>query len=231
VSVCAIIAAGGHGVRMAASINKQFLEINNKPIIAYTIEKFNLSSLVDKIIIVVPGDWIEFVSQSIVNKYNFLKVDKILKGGNTRQESIFAGLKKLEKTDSVVVIHDAVRPLIDPLLLDRVVEKGKETGAAIVAVRAYDTIKRVNKSLIENTLNRELIWFAQTPQVFHSEIILKAYQQAADDNIMATDDSSLVERIGYPVQVIEGSYSNIKITNPSDLDLAKFYLKQNRRSS
>ena len=230
-SVCAIIAAGGRGVRMAASINKQFLEINNKPIIAHSIEKFYLSSLIDKIIIVVPEDWIKFVSQSIVNKYNFSKVDKIIKGGNTRQESIFVGLKELGKKDSVVVIHDAVRPLIDSLILDRVVEKGKETGAAIVAVRAYDTIKRVNKSLIENTLNRELIWFAQTPQVFHKEIILKAYQRAADDNIMATDDSSLVERIGYPVQVIEGSYSNIKITKPSDLNLAEFYLKQNKRSS
>jgi len=225
-SICAIIAAGGRGVRMAASINKQFLEINNKPIIAHTIEKFNLFSLIDDIIIVVPEEWINFVSGSIVRKYDFTKVSKIVKGGGTRQESIFAGLKELEKKVTHVLIHDAVRPLIDNRILENVVNKGKETGAAIVAVRAQDTIKRVNENKIENTLNRDMIWLAQTPQVFEKENIIKAYQKAAEHNISATDDSSLVERMGKIVHVVEGSYTNIKITNPSDIKLAEFYLQQ-----
>lgn len=223
-SVCAIIAAGGRGVRMASKINKQFLYLNNKPIIALTIEKFNQSVMIEKIIIVVPEEWIDFVSRSIVKKYNFSKVVKIIKGGDTRQESIFAGIKELDKTDSVVVIHDAVRPLIEPQLIECVIKKGKETGAAIVAIRAHDTIKQLNNNTIEKTLNRELIWLAQTPQVFHKEIILRANQKAVKENFIATDDSSLVERMGYPVEIIEGSNTNIKITNPSDLALAEFYL-------
>ncbi len=225
-SVCAIIAAGGRGVRMAASINKQFLEIKNKPIIAHTIDKFNQSSLIDDIIIVVPAKWKNFVSDSIVSKYGFTKVSKIVKGGETRQESIFAGLEELEENVTYVLIHDAVRPLINNNVLENVVNKGKEVGAAIVAVRAQDTVKRVEKNKIESTLNREIIWLAQTPQVFQKEIILKAYQKAAKDNISATDDSALVERIGFFVQVVEGCYSNIKITNPSDVKLAEFYLDQ-----
>ncbi|MBC8183097.1 2-C-methyl-D-erythritol 4-phosphate cytidylyltransferase [candidate division KSB1 bacterium] len=228
-SVCAIIAAGGRGVRMAASINKQFLEINNKPIIAYTIEKFNQSSLIDDIVIVVPEEWIEFVSESIVSKYNFSKVSKIVKGGETRQKSIFAGLKELEENVTHVVIHDAVRPLINRQILENVINKGKEVGAAIVAVRAQDTVKRVNENKIESTLNREIIWLAQTPQVFQKDIILKAYQKAAKDNISATDDSALVERMGVTVEVVEGSYSNIKITNPADLGLAEFYLNRHNK--
>ena len=227
-STCAIIAAGGRGVRMAAKINKQFLEINDKPIIAHAIEKFNLSLLIDKIILVVPEDWIEFVSDSVVKKYNFSKVEKIVRGGDTRQKSIFSGLQELTTSDSVVVIHDAVRPFISPQILQRVINKGIETGAAIVAVRASDTIKRVQNGLIESTLNRDLIWFAQTPQVFHKDIILKAYLHAVENNFDATDDSSLVEQMDYPVHLVEGSYSNIKITNPSDLKLAELYLNMGR---
>jgi 2-C-methyl-D-erythritol 4-phosphate cytidylyltransferase len=223
-SVCAIIAAGGRGVRMAASVNKQFLEIKKKPIISYTIEKFNQSSLIDNIIIVVPEEWINFVSGSIVEKYNFLKVKKIIKGGYTRQKSIFAGLKELDDIVTHVVIHDAVRPLISNQILENAVNKGKETGAAIVAVRAQDTVKRINENKIESTLNRNVIWLAQTPQVFQKEIIIKAYQKAVEDQNVATDDSALVERMGFTVHVVEGSYSNIKITNPADLRLAEFYL-------
>jgi 2-C-methyl-D-erythritol 4-phosphate cytidylyltransferase len=223
-SVCAIIAAGGRGVRMSASINKQFLEIKKKPIISYTIEKFNQSSLIDNIIIVVPEEWIDFVSGSIVKKYNFLKVKKIIKGGPARQKSIFAGLKELDDIVTHVVIHDAVRPLISNQILENAVNKGKETGAAIVAVRAQDTVKRINENKIESTLNRNMIWLAQTPQVFQKEIIIKAYQKAEADQHVATDDSALVERMGFTVHVVEGSYSNIKITNPADLRLAELYL-------
>jgi 2-C-methyl-D-erythritol 4-phosphate cytidylyltransferase len=228
VSLCAIIAAGGRGVRMATTVNKQFLEIDRKPIIAYTMEKFVVSSLVENIILVVPEEWITFVRKSIVEKYNFLKVSNIIAGGVTRQESVLAGLKALEKSTSFILIHDAVRPLISQQTIELVIKKGMETGAAIVAVRANDTVKRVNENQIESTLNRDMIWLAQTPQVFEKQIILDAYRNAAEKDIVATDDSALVERLGISVLVVEGAYSNIKITNPSDLSLAEFYLNQQK---
>ncbi len=225
-SLCAIIAGGGRGVRMATAVNKQFLEINNKPIFAFTIEKITSCSLVDAIILVVPKEWINFVSSSIVAKYHFSKVSKIIAGGATRQESVLAGLNELDEAVSFVLIHDAVRPLIKRQTIELVIKKGMETGAAIVAVPAMDTIKKVNDSSIECTLNRQVIWLAQTPQVFKKQLICQAYQQAINDNISATDDSALVEQMGISVRVVEGDYSNIKITKPADLRLAAFYLNE-----
>lgn len=228
-SICAIIAGGGRGLRMATSINKQFLEIDNKPIIAHTLEKFQDCPLIDDIKIVVPEDWLDYVLKNIVEKYKISKVNKIIKGGTTRQESVFNALNALNEDISTVVIHDAVRPLIQPDLLEKVVLKGQETGAAILAVRAQETIKKVTTNIVDKTLNRNSIWLVQTPQVFEKELILQAYKKAKQEKIAATDDSALVERSGYSVHVVEGNYTNIKITNPSDLDLAKFLLSRMKK--
>jgi len=226
VSSCAIIAAAGRGRRMGGSINKQFLELGTRPILAHTLEKFNQCALIDGIVIVVPEDWLFHVAENIVDRFNFFKVNKIVAGGSTRQESVHAALKAVDESFSFVVIHDAVRPLIQPELLIKIITQGMETGAAILAVPAQDSLKKVSNGKVVGTIDRESIWLAQTPQVFKRELVLQAYQQAWQEHFFSTDDSALVERLGYPIQVVMGDYTNIKITTPDDLELAKFLIQK-----
>ena len=228
-SVSVIIAGGGRGLRMANAINKQFIKIHNRPIIAHTIEKFHQCSQVDCILIVVPEDWIDFVQKDIVNTYQFSKVKNIIAGGTTRQESVFNGLTSTDETTSIVLIHDAVRPLIEVNLIEKVIQKAEQFGAAILAVPAQDTIKFVQNGVVKSTPDREKMWQIQTPQGFKKEIILRAYQRAIKENIAATDDSALVENLGIAVHVVEGDYKNIKITRPMDLEVAKILLKNEHK--
>jgi 2-C-methyl-D-erythritol 4-phosphate cytidylyltransferase len=229
VSICAIIAAAGCGKRMGSSIHKQFLQIENKPILVHTLEKFRQSTLIDSIIIVVPKDWYRYVLENIVDKFRISKVNKIVIGGATRQESVHKALKAVSEDISTVVIHDAVRPLISLNLLNKVILKGKETGAAVLAVPIHESIKKVSDNQIEQSLERDSIWLVQTPQVFKKDLIFHAYQQAFFNSITATDDSELVEFLGYPIHVVEGSRSNIKITTKEDLDLAKFLIRKSHK--
>ena len=224
--VCAIIAAAGHGRRMGSSISKQFINIKNKPILVHTIEKFCQSKLVDSICIVVSKDWYSYVTENIIGKFDLRKIDKILIGGTTRQESIYIALKEMENKYATVAIHDAVRPLINLELLNKVIVKGQQTGAAVLAVPVQESVKEVAGNLLKLTLNRETVWLVQTPQVYKKEIIFNAYQQAFFNCINATDDSELVEHLGYPIHVVEGSRINIKITTPEDLDLATYLLSK-----
>ncbi len=223
-SVCAIIAAAGRGERLGGSIHKQFLEIDNKPILVYTLEKFCQSKLIDGIVIAVPKGWNLFVKNKIVKKYKLTKIRHIIAGGTTRQDSIYNALKVVDNNFSTVVIHDAVRPVISLVLLRQVIDKGRETGAAVLAVPIYESLKKVSNLQIEQTLTRDSTWLVQTPQVFKRDLIMNAYQQAFFNCINAVDDSELVEYLGYPIQVVEGSRTNIKITTQEDLDLAKILL-------
>lgn len=223
--VCAIIAAAGQGQRIGSSINKQFLEIENKPILVYTLEKFCQCTLIDSIIIVIPKDWYRYVTENIIDKFEITKVNKIISGGETRQESVYIALKAVDEQYSTVVIHDAVRPLITLDLLNKVIITGQQTGAAVLAVPVQESVKKVSDNQIEQTLTRDSVWLVQTPQVFKRDLIFHAYQQAFFNCITATDDSELVEYLGCPVHVVKGSRTNIKITGPEDLDLAGFLLR------
>jgi len=228
VSVCAIIAAAGHGKRMGSLIYKQFLEIENKPILVHTLEKFCQSEVIDSIIIVIPKAWYRFVVENIIDKYNLSKVSKIEIGGVTRQESVYNALKAVSQNTATVVIHDAVRPFISLKLLRKAINKGKETGAAILAVPVQESLKKVSGKLVKHSLTRDSVWLVQTPQVFHKDLIINAYQQAFFNSITANDDSELVELMGHPIYVIEGNRTNIKITTPEDLNLAKLLLTKTR---
>jgi 2-C-methyl-D-erythritol 4-phosphate cytidylyltransferase len=198
VSVCAIIAAAGCGKRIGGLIYKQFLEIKKKPIVVHTLEKFRQSELVDSIVIVVPKDWYRYVTVNLIEKYNITKVNQVVIGGVTRQESVYNALKVLNEEVSTVVIHDAVRPLIGLDLLNEVA----------------------------HTLNRDSVWQVQTPQVFKKDLIFNAYEKAFFNCITATDDSELIEYMEYPIHVVAGSRTNIKITIPEDLDLAEILLQE-----
>lgn len=225
--IVALIAAAGKGKRMNARISKPFIPIFGKPILAYTIEKFEKCKLIDKIYLVVNSEEKELCSRDIIIKYNFTKIQELIDGGETRQDSILNGLKALDKDTDIVVIHDGARPLIEETIIQDSIETAQEYGAAIAAIPIKDTVKKCGKDFFVNkTLNREEIWRAQTPQTFKYGLILPAYNQAYKYKYLATDDAAIVERYGHKVKLIIGSEENIKITTPFDMIVAENFLKK-----
>lgn len=222
--VSVVIPAAGQGKRMKAEKNKQFLLLDEKPILAHTIAKFE-DSKVDEIIVVAKEDELDYCRNEIIKKYKFNKVDKVVVGGDTRQESVYNGLQKVSADSDFVLIHDGARPLLTAELINNIITGVKKYQAVAVGVPVKDTIKVVNQqSLIINTPNRSKLVAIQTPQAFSYGIILKAYKQAIKDDFIGTDSASLVERLGQTVKVIRGSDDNLKITTPKDLEFAKAIL-------
>jgi 2-C-methyl-D-erythritol 4-phosphate cytidylyltransferase len=217
----ALITAAGKGLRMQSPTPKQYLALGGKPILAQTLQVFEECSAIDGIYIIVPQDQMDMVQKDIVEKYHFKKVLKVVRGGRMRQYSVWNGLKAISTGCSIVVVHDGVRPLISPRLIAQSIETARKSGAAVVAVLARDTVKRAAAGKKIQTLPREEIWLAQTPQTFQFPLLMKAYLKAHQDNVLGTDDAFLVERLGYPVTLVPGDHSNIKITTPEDLVLAE----------
>lgn len=224
--VSVIIAAAGMSNRMGSKINKQFLAINGKPILAYTIDKFEKSRYIDEIILVAKEEEIEYCRKEIIKKYRFKKVSNVIRGGKERQDSIYNGILALRENTDIVLTHDGARPFVKAENIKDGIEGAIEYGACIIGVPVTDTIKIVGKdNNIEETPQRSLLWAAQTPQCFTKDLLIKGYNKAIRDNFLGTDDSSIVERIGYEVKMIMGSYENIKITIPEDIVLAESLLK------
>ncbi|GAB4115980.1 MAG: 2-C-methyl-D-erythritol 4-phosphate cytidylyltransferase [Candidatus Caldatribacteriota bacterium] len=224
--IVALIPAAGLGRRMNNKISKPFILISGKPLIAYTLETFEKCSLIQQICLVINSEEKEKFIRDIVVKYNLHKVEKLIKGGDTRQASVYNGLNSLEKDTDLVVIHDGARPLIKEDLIRASIEVASQYGSAILALPSKDTIKLIsNDLLVEETLCRERIWRAQTPQTFRYDIVFSAYQRAIKEGINATDDAAIVERCGYKVKLVMGSEENIKITTPFDILLAQNLLK------
>lgn len=220
-----VIVAAGTGSRMKKDINKQFIKLKNKEIVAHTIEKFYNSENIDDIVVVIREDEEEYFNKNIKEKYGFTNI-KVAHGGNERQDSVFNGIKMLKKECDVVLIHDGARPFVTDDIIKRSINKANEHNAIVVGVKVKDTIKVVsdNGNIID-TPNRSYLWAVQTPQVFKYDIIIKAYEDAYNNNYYGTDDAMLVERIGYNVKMIEGSYNNIKITTQEDLEFGEQILK------
>lgn len=216
-----IIVCSGIGKRMNSSIPKQFIKIKEKPIICYTIDKFENCSNIDEIIVVVNEEYIEFFKQNIVIKYGYKKITKIVKGGKERLNSVYNGINVIDEKDSIILIHDGVRPFIEEKDIVNIIKKTIKYDACVLGVKVKDTIKVCENNIIKNTPNRDNIWIAQTPQAFKYNIIKKAYDIAIKENKLATDDASLVEELGYNVIMIEGDYNNIKITTQEDLNFFK----------
>ena len=215
-----VIVAAGTGSRMNMGINKQFIKLKGKEIIAYTIEKFYNNSNIDDIVVVVKEDEAEFFDKEIIEKYNFKNI-KIAYGGKERQDSVYNGLKLLDEKCDVVLIHDGARPFVSDKIIDNSIEKVKEHKAIVVGVPVKDTIKVIdNDKNIVDTPNRSVLWAVQTPQTFSYKILIDAYKDAYKSGFYGTDDAMLVERIGYKVKMIEGSYNNIKITTQEDLNVS-----------
>lgn len=220
-----VIVAAGTGSRMKMGINKQFIKLEGKEIIAYTIEKFYNNSNIEDIVVVVKEDESEFFKKEILDKYNFKNI-KIAYGGKERQDSVYNGLKLLDKKCDVVLIHDGARPFVSDKIIYNCIEEVKEHKAIVVGVPVKDTIKIIdNDKNIVDTPNRSVLWAVQTPQTFDYNILIDAYKDAFKSGFYGTDDAMLVERIGYKVKMVEGSYNNIKITTKEDLSVGSQILK------
>lgn len=214
-----IIVAAGTGSRMKANINKQFIKLNDKEIITYTIEKFYNNKNINDIVIVVKEDEAEFFKKEILDKYSFNNI-KIAYGGKERQDSVYNGIKALDKNCKYVLVHDGARPFVNEDIINRSLEEVQKYKTVVVGVPVKDTIKVVNNNNdIVDTPNRSTLWSVQTPQTFDYNVIKRAYEDAFDNNFYGTDDAMLVERIGYTVKMIYGSYNNIKVTTPEDIDM------------
>lgn len=212
-----VIVAAGSGSRMKRDINKQFIKLDGKEIIAYTIEKFYKSEDIDDIVIVIKENEEKYFIENIINKYGFDNI-KLAYGGKERQDSVYNGIKKLNRNCEIVLIHDGARPFVNEDIIKNSIEEAKENNAVVVGVPVKDTIKVVDSDgNIVDTPNRSLLWSVQTPQSFKYEIITKAYEYAYSNDYYGTDDAMLVEHIGYNVKMIQGSYDNIKITTEEDL--------------
>ena len=223
--VSAIIPAAGIGKRFHRDLPKQFLTINDKPILAYTLQRVHACEKIDAIYLVVPEDKIRHCEKEVVGKEGFPKVKKVIAGGRERQDSVYHGIRELDQGVDIVVIHDGVRPFVDPKMFSDVIDEAEKYGAAITAIPEIDTVKKVSaEGTVEETLDRESVWRVQTPQAFQYDIIKKAFEEAFQDHYYGTDDSSLVERAGYRVKVIPGKPSNIKITTPEDLEFGRKFL-------
>ncbi len=224
--VTAVFPAAGQGRRMKAGKNKVFLELLGKPILVHTLERFSASQQVDFLVVIVAKDEIAQIEQ-LLSKVSGLKPYAVIAGGSERQYSIANGLAAMPEETEIVLVHDAARPLVSLSVIENVIAAARAEGSAIAAVPEKNTIKVVDEAgFVRETPNRAVLWAVQTPQGFQKEILLEAYQRAEKDGFLGTDDASLVERMGRPVQVVTSSYRNIKVTTPEDLLIAEAFLRE-----
>jgi 2-C-methyl-D-erythritol 4-phosphate cytidylyltransferase len=214
---------------------KQFMSLEGAPILIHTIRKFLRCPSVHEIVVALRAedfDWARgLVHQEHTDQQHPTRPVRFVEGGNSRQESVENALASLASDTELVAVHDAVRPFVDSELVERVISEASRTGAAIVGIVPVDTVKQVaraqtNKARIRATLPREKLVLAQTPQVFRYDLLVRAFASAQSDGFIGTDESSLVERLEVEVSVVLGSDRNIKITKPSDMDLARLFLEE-----
>ena len=233
VKTVAVIPAAGAGMRMGGGTAKQFLEVDGKPILALTLEKFQACRAIDGIVLVAPPDDLELCKRTIIDRYGLTKVTSVIAGGERRQDSVRLGIEASGGEYGLVVIHDGVRPFIETRLIERAVLAAMKDRAIITALPAKDTVKKADEGgFVLETYERKMLWLVQTPQVFRYEDIIAAHRMALleqwDD---VTDDASLIEKMGIPVKVILGSEYNIKVTTPQDLELARYLLGRSKEEA
>ena len=220
-----VIAAAGTGSRMKSRINKQYMLLNSRPILSYSLDVFEEYEAVDEIVIVAHPREIEYCEKEIVKKFGYRKVKKVIPGGKQRQDSVWAGLLQLNQDTDYVAVHDGARPLLTSDLLNDLVKETEEWGAAIPGIYVRDTLKMVDQDgFVGNTLDRSSTVFIQTPQVFRFHEIYQAYEMALEEGFTSTDDAALFEKYIGRVKVVPGNYNNLKITTPEDLIIVETLL-------
>lgn len=226
---CAVVVAGGTGERFGDPRGKQFVELCGLPLMCWSLAAFDRAASVARIVVVCAPDRAAEVEKDVLSRIALTKPVTLAPSGATRQASVLSGLSFVPRELSLVAVHDAARPLVEPGQVERVVATVRgndQLAGAILAVRTVDTLKLVEGSTIIATPDRSFYWAAQTPQVFRRRVLLAAHKAAARDEYQGTDDASLVERLGGRVAVVEGTRDNIKVTVPEDLALAEAALEQ-----
>ena len=223
----AIVLAAGQGKRMHSKVQKQFLEIQGYPVLYYSLRCFQESPLIQDIILVTGEESISYCKEEIVQKYGFTKVSAVIPGGKERYDSVYAGLCECRDCE-YVLIHDGARPFVTEEILKRGLQKVKETGACVIGMPSKDTVKLSDEEgYVKETPNRKCVWTIQTPQIFSYPLIREAHDSIRQkDMSKITDDAMVAEHeTGVKIRLAKGSYQNIKITTPEDLDIAEAFLK------
>ena len=233
--IAAILPAAGLGTRMGAEVPKQFLELDGAPLVIFTLRRLAACEAITDFYIATRAEEVAALAERVA-KENLGRPIRVVRGGATRQESVGCALTEVSPETEIVLVHDAVRPFITREQVERVIAEARARGAAILGMPAIDTVKEVKRAclpedvaLITATIPRERIVLAQTPQAFQHALLKEAFARAQQDGVTASDEAALVERLGRDVHVVLGSERNIKITRPTDWDLARFYLDQERR--
>jgi 2-C-methyl-D-erythritol 4-phosphate cytidylyltransferase len=234
--IAAIVPAAGLGTRMGADQPKQFLELDGMPLIIFTLRRLAASPAITDFFISTRAEDVMSM-QDKVAKAALGRPARVVHGGDTRQQSVANALAQLDPSTEIVLVHDAVRPFVTREQIERVIAEARARGAAILGIPAVDSVKEVKRAslpadvaLISATVPRERIVLAQTPQAFRYPLLRDAFRKAQQDGVTASDESALVERFGHDVYVVQGSERNLKITRASDMDLARFYLDQERHA-
>lgn len=228
--VSAIVLAAGQGKRMGSRIQKQFLDLGGYPVLYYSLKTFE-ESRVSQVILVTGEQEIEFCRREIVERYGFSKVKAVVAGGAERYHSVYQGLKQVSASSDIVLIHDGARPFVDTDMIDRTIRAAEEFQACAAGMPSKDTVKIADENgFAASTPERSRVWMVQTPQTFSRALIWKAYQAMMEDESLqrgVTDDAMVVERLtGVPVRLVEGSYENMKVTTPEDMEVAAAILKR-----
>jgi 2-C-methyl-D-erythritol 4-phosphate cytidylyltransferase len=234
--VAAILPAAGLGTRMGAEVPKQFLELDGIPLVVFTLRRLAQCDAITEFMIATRAEEVPALGERLAKENLGRRTVRVVRGGETRQQSVGNALSQVSAETELVLVHDAVRPLVAREQVDRVIAEARARGAAILGIPAIDTVKEVRRSslpedvaLISATVPRERIVLAQTPQVFSLALLREAFALAEKDGVIASDEAALVERLGRDVYVVQGSERNIKITRPADMELARFYLGQERQ--
>ncbi len=229
-SVWAVIVAAGSSTRLGGSVPKQFRDIAGRPLLSWTIQRFEDAERIDNIVVVVAEEHLLYTNEHVINPYGFNKVTKIVPGGAERDESVLNGLNALPISCRFVAIHDGARPLVRPEDVDTVVDVAMKERAAILACPITDTVKRVHERFIFATLDRRVLYAAQTPQVFQYDLIMEAHHKVHEqaEKIGMTDDAQLIEALGFKVKVVEPGGYNMKVTTRDDFALVSMLLQRER---
>ncbi|HEX5564421.1 MAG TPA: 2-C-methyl-D-erythritol 4-phosphate cytidylyltransferase [Sporosarcina sp.] len=220
------IPAAGSGKRMGAGQNKLFLPLAGKPILIHTLEVFEKDPACQGIMLAVKPEERADIQRKLAN-FSITKVKALVDGGSERQHSVAACIHAYDR-DGIVLVHDAARPFIRRAVIHSLVKTAQESGAAIAAVRVKDTMKRVYDGTVEETVDRETLWIVQTPQAFRYEVLKQAADSAIAEGFVGTDESMLVERVGFPVKIVESTYDNVKMTTKEDLVYGEAILASRR---
>jgi 2-C-methyl-D-erythritol 4-phosphate cytidylyltransferase len=235
--VTAILPAAGLGTRMGAETPKQFLKLDGVPVLLFTLRRLAACPAITDFVISTRADEMDSVAASVASQ-NLGRPVRVVRGGDTRQDSVANALAEIPNDAELILVHDAVRPLVTRSQIESVIAEAAACDAAILGIPAMDTVKEVKRAtpqggatdvaLITATIPRERVVLAQTPQVFRASLLLEAFARARRDGVIASDEAGLVEWLGRDVHVVAGSERNLKITRPGDIELAEFYLRQER---